>query len=208
MMRGTMIWMGVIAMPLGLFAQKITGTYVLTGQMEMASQLELKPDGTFEYAFIYGAADYMAKGKWRQDGSSVLLNTEPKEQPAFRALSSAATKGNEIRVHVNGANGRGVEHINVSIRNKNDHQEARTSHEGIATFEEFKNPEEIVFLVPVYNVPGGPFKVNSAHDDFYFEINGEAIVRVPFKDERLVIDKKALVLLYWSKDHPMRYERR
>ena len=53
----------------------------------------------------------------------------------------------------------------------------------------------------------GPYEVNSAHQDFYFEINGNAITRVGFENERLAIEGKDLLMLYWDKEKPLRYVR-
>ena len=59
----------------------------------------------------------------------------------------------------------------------------------------------------MYQVQAGPFALNPAHNDFYFEINGDAITRVPFKDERLAIEGTTLVMTHYGTDHPMRYEK-
>jgi hypothetical protein len=44
-------------------------------------------------------------------------------------------------------------------------------------------------------------------NDFYFEINGDAITAVLFKDEALAIDGNDLVMKYWNAEQPMRYEK-
>ena len=51
------------------------------------------------------------------------------------------------------------------------------------------------------------FKIDPSHKDFYFEINGDAITEVLFKDEELAIDGKDLVMKYWNQEQPMRYEK-
>jgi hypothetical protein len=51
------------------------------------------------------------------------------------------------------------------------------------------------------------FEINPSHNDFYFEINGDAIAQVLFKDERLAIDGKDLVMKYWNEEQPIRYEK-
>ena len=60
------------------------GHYVLQGVMEVGSELMLKPDGTFEYMLAYGAADYWAKGTWKQEGKAVILHSNGKEEAPFR----------------------------------------------------------------------------------------------------------------------------
>ena len=61
------------------------------------------------------------------------------------------------------------------------------------------------FAIPVYSLEAGPYDVSPTNNDFYFEINGEAITRVNFKDERLRIDGKALEMRFWNPEQPMRY---
>ena len=58
----------------------------------------------------------------------------------------------------------------------------------------------------MYSVEAGPYEVNSADRDFYFEINGDAITQVLFKDEPLAIEGNALIMKH--DDSPaMRYEK-
>ena len=40
----------------------LAGHYVLSGVMEVGSELLLEPGGTFQYMLAYGAADYSANG--------------------------------------------------------------------------------------------------------------------------------------------------
>jgi hypothetical protein len=69
------------------------------------------------------------------------------------------------------------------------------------------NARTIEFEVPVYSLKAGPFELDPSHNDFYFEIDGDSIAQVFFKDERLAIDGKNLVMKYWNKEEPIRYEK-
>jgi hypothetical protein len=51
------------------------------GQMEVAAQLLLKPDGHFQYELAYGALDETAEGTWDIRDSIVLLTTVPAVVP-------------------------------------------------------------------------------------------------------------------------------
>jgi hypothetical protein len=172
---------------------------------EVGSEMLLKPDGTFEYMLAYGAADYFAKGTWRRDDGAVILRSAGKEQAPFRLVSSASRQDAGIRVWVKAPNGRGVEHIEVALRSADGDAEAKTTGEGAALFARHGQPRAVMFRIPVYRVEAGPFDLDPAHNDFYFEINGEAITQVRFQDERLAIQGSSLMLRYWNKDQPMRY---
>ena len=189
------------------WGEDVAGHYVLHGVMEVGSELLLKSDGSFEYMLVYGAADYWAKGTWRQKENSVVLNSDGKKEAPFRFLRSEAGKPGEIRVWVLGKDGHGVENIQVALQTVDQHLEATTTSDGSALFPGVANAQAVAFEVPVYSIKAGPFQIKPYDTDFYFEINGDAITAVLFKDEELVIDGKDLVLKYWSEEQPMRYEK-
>jgi hypothetical protein len=192
-------------MALAVQAQDVTGHYVLQGVMEVGSEMLLKPDGTFEYMLAYGAADYWAKGTWKRDGNSVILHSSGKEEEPFRLLRSDVGKPGRIRVWVMGNNGKGVANIHVGLKAGDDRLEATTDSDGAAVFPDTAKPKAVYFEVRVYQLEAGPFDVNPAHRDFYFQINGDAITQVLFKDEPLAIEGSTLIMKHWDPDKPMRY---
>jgi hypothetical protein len=77
----------------------------------------------------------------------------------------------------------------------------------VAVSPDVANARAVAFEVRVYRIKAGPFEISPSHNDFYFEINGYAIAQVLFKDERLAIDGKDLVMKYWNEEQPFRYEK-
>ena len=175
--------------------------------MEVGSELMLKPDGTFEYMLAYGAADYWAKGTWKQEGKAVILHSDGKEEPPFRLTKSEPGKPGRIRVWVIGKNGKGIANIHVGLLAGKERLEATTDSDGAAVFPDTAKPSAVSFEVRVYSVEAGPYDVNSADRDFYFEINGDAITQVLFKDEPLAIEGNALIMKHGDPPTPMRYEK-
>jgi len=53
----------------------LPGFYV-GNQMEMATAIELEPDGTFAYALDYGAVSEFAEGRWKLEGERIVLTVE------------------------------------------------------------------------------------------------------------------------------------
>lgn len=186
-------------------AQDASGDYVLQGVMEVGSELMLKPDGTFEYMLAYGAADYWAKGTWKQEGQAVVLHSNGKDEAPFRLTKSDPGKAGRIRVWVIGKNGKGIANIHVGLQAGKEHFEANTDSDGAAVFPATNKPSAVSFEVRVYSLEAGPFEVNSADRDFYFEINGDAIRQVLFKDEPLAIEGNALIMKHGDSPTPMRY---
>jgi hypothetical protein len=58
------------------------------GQMEVAAQLLLKPNGHFQYELAYGALDETAEGTWELKDGAVLLTTVPAVVPPRFAVVS------------------------------------------------------------------------------------------------------------------------
>jgi len=59
----------------------LAGGYHLEGVMETGSDLLLRADGTFEWAFTYGALDLQAKGRWQREGDGIALHVEDMAYP-------------------------------------------------------------------------------------------------------------------------------
>src|SRR3954452_5902635 len=83
-------------------AADLAGRYSLRGVMEVGSELKLKPDGSFEYMLADGSADYFAKGAWKRDSDSVVLNSSVNQEPPFKLIKSSSTQTPGIRVWVKG----------------------------------------------------------------------------------------------------------
>jgi hypothetical protein len=187
------------------YAEDAAGHYVLRGVMEVGSELLLKPDGSFEYMLAYGAADYWAKGTWKMDGKDVVLHSTGTEEAPFRLLRSEAGKPGRIRVWVIGKNGKGVANIHVGLQAGDQHLEANTEENGAAVFPDTPKATAVFFEVRVYQLEAGPYPIDPANKDFYFEINGDSITQVFFKDEHLTPDADGLLMRHWDPDKPMHY---
>jgi len=189
------------------YGQDLAGSYVLHGEMEVGSELLLKPDGKFEFMLAYGAADYWAKGTWKRDGNTVVLHTAGKKEEPFKLLRSEAGKPGQIRIFVMGQNNKGVENIEVHLMAGDKPIDGRTDSDGMAVFPDAAKAHGVAFEVPVYQVATAPYPIDATHKDYYFEINGDTITQVFFTDEPLAIDGGNLIMTHWGSDHPMRYEK-
>lgn len=190
-------------------ADDVEGHYYLEGVREVGSELLLSPGGKFQYMLAYGAADYHAEGSWRRDGDFVVLKTDGKEEPPFKLIKSETTKTPGVRVWLKASNGRAVPNIDVILltgtQTGEDVLRGRTDLDGVALFGEVREAKAVRFSVRVYQLEAGPYPVTASHNELHFEINGESITRVLFKDERLPIEGKSLVMRFWNKDQVMRY---
>jgi hypothetical protein len=200
-----LLFLCLASLSMAAIAQDASGHYVLEGVMEVGSELMLKPDGTFEYMLAYGAADYWSKGTWKKDGNAVILHSTGEEQPPFKLLRSEPGKPGRIKVWVMGQNGKGVPNVHVGLEAGDKKLEATTDSDGVAVFPDAPKAHAVFFEVRVYQLEAGPFEIDPKNKDFFFEINGQTITQVFFKDERLAIDKEGLVMMHWDPDKPMHY---
>lgn len=184
-------------------AADLAGDYVLHGVLEMAAGMTLRPDGTFEFGLVYGAAEYESKGKWKRDGDAVVLTADKVPGEPFRLVKSSRMSEPGVRVWVKAPGGGGVPNIDVEL----DGRTHRTNSEGAAEFPEAKLPASVKILVPVYSLEAGPFALPAPSNDVVFEINADAITRVPFNNERLRIVGDTLELRYFDRNRAMKFER-
>jgi hypothetical protein len=68
-MKAVFIVLMVLAALAAPAGEDLAGHYVVHGVREVGSEFWLKPDGSFEYMLVYGAADYWAKGTWRRQAN-------------------------------------------------------------------------------------------------------------------------------------------
>ena len=189
-------------------AGDLAGHYYLQNVREVGSELLLKTDGSFDFMLAYGAADYWAKGKWQKQGGVVILNSAQSDAKSpFRLLRSGANKTPGVRVSVTAPNGRPVPNIDVAIQADANPAEARTDSDGVAFFPAVRSTKAVTFWIRVYSFESEPIDLSPAHNDFHFEINGDEIMQIRFRNERLAIEGESLIMLHWGEDHPMRYEK-
>ena len=186
-------------------AADMSGHYVLRGVMEVGSEMLLRPDGTFAYMLAYGAADYHARGRWKQEGNAVVLTSDVRELPPFRLVRAEVSNEDAFKVIVKAPNGRPVPNIDVLLKTDTEDVKERTDQQGVAVFLRSLKVQNIRFHIRVYDFESDSFPVEASKNEYQFEINGEAITQVKFKDERLEIDDKCLKMLFWRSDKPMRY---
>ena len=187
---------------LALFAADLSGAYHLTNVREAGSELLLRPNGSFEYMFAYGAADYWAKGTWKAVNDSVVLTSIPSqgESKAFRLTGSSSSNSPAVQVRLvsPGPNPRPVPNIDVTLVTVKGTAKARTDSSGVAMFEKTAAIQGVEFEIRVYGFRSGVLGVNPAHSDFTFEIHGEVITEVRFDAEPLKVDKSNLHMRNWG----------
>ncbi len=92
-------------------AQKtIDAAYRLTGIHDMAAGFQFKPDGTFEFYYIYGASDRNATGHYSISGDTIQLKSDKVAGEDF-TITHQSKKGNKYKIVVTEKNKYLLKHI-------------------------------------------------------------------------------------------------
>jgi hypothetical protein len=67
--------------------------YLKSGPSETGSELLLKDFGQFEWALMYSAVDYGAKGTWQVTGKRLVLSPAASPEPVFRIFGDDEYRG-------------------------------------------------------------------------------------------------------------------
>ncbi len=109
----------------------ITGEYSLNGVPEMASGFRFNSDSTFQFFYIYGASDRQAKGKYRTEGSKIVLSGSKTAGKDF-SLIQKKKSGNGMTVSITDKNKVLMKSVVCLFSNGKDTVIAETNSDGIA----------------------------------------------------------------------------
>ncbi|MEO8446136.1 MAG: hypothetical protein ABI528_01505 [bacterium] len=166
----------------------VSGEYHLRGIPEMASGFKLNPDKTFEFFYIYGAADRDAHGTYETDGNKIILKGSKIAGNDFEILLKKIS-GSGITVSITDENKILMKNVVCIFVNGNDTLDAITNSEGIANID-MPGCKEIRLIHPYF--PDEPTIIDlSGSDDNYFELSLKpSLQEVVFDNFILNIDDK------------------
>ena len=188
-------------------AEDLHGRYVMEGLREAASELILKPNGTFEFSLIYGAADYWGGGSWKQVGNAIRLESSPSLGKPFVLRRSGKHAGKGLKISIVGSNRRGVADIDVIVEGPQGALRSRTNMDGEVYFDIDSGWKSVGFEVSVYNHESGFTPLDPKSSDFEFEVNGRAIMEMRFEGEVLTIKEGYLELRKFDPDKPQKFRK-
>ena len=175
----------------------VSGLYEIR-QMEMAGGLELSANGHFRYALEYGAASEQAEGKWRSDGVSVLLTSDPMpKSPTFELVKDEPLPKGELVVQLAppgfGDTGYRVRAV-VRLKGIAELQDLDLDQDGRADLGSVV-PEMLIPRVPVYGDlgPAIPLSADRGHKLLIRFVPND-LGKPRFQDERLSREGDTLVL--------------
>lgn len=108
--------MALLAPPAAHAEQGLIGRYRLAEGPDVAGELVVARDGTFQYALAAGALDESAQGRWRIVDGKTCLFTEPKPvAPQFAKAAPLAVDGATPTLLVTWPDGRGIAGVDFRI---------------------------------------------------------------------------------------------
>jgi hypothetical protein len=188
---------GVASAAMTVTRESLAGLYD-GGQMEVAAQLLLKPDGHFEYGLAYGALDEEAKGTWELKNGAVFLTTVPAVVPPRFVVESDtpdARGGLWIKLS-NGPVIRGAAQRVYLVYDKGQPADmVEVAEDGHVPFPGNRRPTAIIPKIPVYPIMNKPIPLTGTGGHLIvmrFEPND--IGKADFRGQRLSIEDGKLVM--------------
>lgn len=177
--------------------ESLAGTYN-GGQMEVAAQLALKPDGHFSYELAYGALDEAAEGNWEFKAGAVYLTTVPAVKlPQFVVESDQPGPSGGLWIKIsNGPVMQGAPQRIFLVYGPNEEPGmVEIADDGRVPFPGNRRPTAIVPEIPVYPVMSKAIPLTGTGGHrlvMRFEPND--IGKADFRAQRLSIEDGVLVM--------------
>ena len=184
------------------------GRYVHS-EMELASGLWLKADGTFEYWLTVGSLDETARGRWTAEGDRIVLVNDPAPVPPIITPGRARlVPGTGFGLRVTLPTGQGVEGVNVVVGfDQGEPAEGYTQTDGwTLPGGDSRKPRWVQLSMPAYGLSSPRFPVDTAAAnavDYVLTPNDFGVVDL--RTASVTRDGDALVLNRGGQG--MRYER-
>jgi hypothetical protein len=171
--------------------QKLQGEYYLHGVMEVGSGFKFNADNSFDFFFMYGALDRIARGTWKQNGDTIILNSAKKPPRDFKLIQSKKTDAKDIVIKIVDRNEVLLRNVYGSVKSGENVYRGATDQSGIMNFEKCK-VEQISLIHEFWPDRFSIFDIDDA-DKNYFEFGIEPwIVDIQFDNFVLILKNDTL----------------
>jgi hypothetical protein len=181
----------------------------LRGEPDVASELLIRPDGSFSYFLAAGALDEQAQGRWRREGGSIFLTTEPKPVPAAISAGGAALSDSApFTLRVVWPDGRGIAGVDLRMGfAEGGVVDDYTQEDGWSLPSgDRRRPAWVELSVPMHGLASPRFPIDPARaNDLTFVLTPNDLGKVDFQDLRLDLDPGRLLMRRGG--GTLRYER-
>jgi len=199
---------GALVMPAPALAQSTpAGLYRAQAGPDLASAIELAPDGRFRYQLSEGALDEEAAGRWTATEDGVLLHTLPAPRPPEWRIDRIEQTGDvPLKVTVKVPGGDNLQGIFLRVGYTNgDRGAAATQADGWAMpADDTRQPAWIEFSEPIHGVTSQRFDLPEAQRGLSLTVLlvPNEIGVAAFDGTRATITREGLVLHWRGRDIP------
>ena len=162
-------------------AQNISGEYFLKGNHEMVSAFKFNDNGSFEFFYVYGAVDRMAKGSYSFRNKTITLQADKIPGNDFSIkLQTKSGPGTTVKIVDNNTYlNHGV--MCIFIRGK-ENETVYSNNEGTA-HSSLADCDTIYAMHTLYPDVPSTIKGGKANKNNYFELTlNPSMAEVSFKD--------------------------
>ncbi|GAB2828446.1 hypothetical protein [Ferruginibacter profundus] len=146
-----------------------TGEYYLQGVMETASGFKLNTDNSFEFFFSYGALDRSGAGHWKQEGNTIIFNSN-KQQQDYTLLQSKKIPAKGITLQISGSNAQVNQLLYAIVKSGTKEETVKADSNGRMHFN-MPAADSVVLLFEWCPDKRSVFAINNtAHNFFEFSI--------------------------------------
>jgi hypothetical protein len=175
--------------------ESLAGTYD-GGQMEVAAQLLLKPDGHFQYELAYGALDEAAEGTWEFKDGVVLVTTVPAVVlPRFVVVSDTPDPRGGLHINLTKTLVEGMRQRVYLIYGPHEEPDmAEIADDGSVPIPTGKHPISFIMDIPVYPTMTKPIPLTAGGHRFVLRFEPNDIGKADFHPMPMVVDNGVLVM--------------
>ncbi len=178
-------------------------------EMELASGLWLKADGTFQYFLTVGSLDEKADGRWTAQGNRVVLENDPVPvPPTITTGSGGRDPASKLRLKVTIPSGRGVPGVDLVVGfDTGDPLEGYTQSDGwTLPADEKREPRWVMFSMSSYGLRSARFPIDArTANALAYILTPNDIGVVNFAKVNVMADGNGLTVI--REGQSMRYEK-
>lgn len=188
-------------------AAPLAGRYHVAAGPDVAGEIVLRADNSFDYFLAAGSLGEHARGKWSVEGNALHLVTLPKPVPAtFAAGAIAVAADAPLVLHVIDPGGCGIAAVELRVGfDMGEEAEGYTQDYGWSLPPtETRVPRWVEFAVPIYGLRSQRFAIDLTRGHaFSFVLTPNdlgtvdfADVRIDLEPGRLLVHREAGVLMF------------
>lgn len=166
-------------------------------RMEMGAELELAPDGRFQYALAYGALDEVAAGRWRVVDGAVILDSDPVRAPTYHFVDQGAEQAGLVVAKLvvpKGMEPQFFKFLLVGARGQPIVQQVGYGGDTAIPYDSAHPPTELRLTLPIYELISPAFPIDLTKGGRRIEVTftPNDLGHVGFVDTHLPIAKDGL----------------